>query len=215
MGKQNVALSDLDFNLLLQVLIDIGSYTKSFVSWYLGSILALYLVFFGNDVRGNKLFNLPVWYVVLASFGVVYFNHFIGVVGVGGSAPRVWNGIYLYFLVGLFFTVSVLWHKYGIELKITTFFKVGLAVVALIASLKTNTLFTYKDIRHGTFTKYTHEIEQRISMLESEKDGIELPLIEYKPYSLFFYDMNVNPHGQWTKCLGDYYGKQQVTFKEN
>jgi hypothetical protein len=215
MGKQNVALSDLDFNLLLQVLVEIGSYTKSFVSWYLGSILVLYLVFFGNDVRENKLFNLPVWYVALTSIGVVYFNHFIGVVGVGGSAPRVWNGIYLYFLAGLFSTVSVLWHKYGTELKTTTFFKIGLATIALVASLKTNTLFTYKDVRHGTFTKYTHEIEQRISALESEKDGIELPLIEYKPYSLFFYDMNVNPYGQWTKCLGDYYGKQQVTFKEN
>jgi hypothetical protein len=109
----------------------------------------------------------------------------------------------------------VLWHKYGVELKTTTFFKAGLVMVALLASLKTNTLFTYKDVRHGTFTKYTNEIEQRISILESEKDGIELPLIEHKPYSLFFYDMNVNPHGQWTKCLGDYYGKQKVTFKEN
>lgn len=214
MGKQNVALSELDEKLLVQVLQEIISYAKRFISIYLGVVILLYLVFFGNEIRANRLFQLPVWYVLAISCGVIYFNHFIGVVGVGGSAPRVWNGIYLYFISSLFLVVSVLWHKYGVDLQISTWGKVGLIAVALLVSLRTDTLLIYKDVRHGTFEKYNIEIEQRKSLLESQRDGIELPLLENKPYSLFFDDMNTNPHGLWSKCLGDYYGKQQVTFTE-
>lgn len=215
MGKQNVALSELDLNLLFQVFLEIASFAKRSISWYVVSILVLYVLFLGNSIRANGLFNLPIWYVIIVWFGVVYFNHFIGVIGVGGSAPRVWNGIYLYFLSGLFFIVAVLWHKYGVELRSKAVLKTVIVAVALIASLKTDTLLIYKDVKHGTFTKYTDEIEERLALLNSEKDGLILPLIENKPFSLFFYDMNVNPHGQWSKCLGDYYGKQEVTFEEN
>ncbi len=214
MGKQNVALNELTVDLLFQVLLEIGSYARNFLSIYLGIVVATYLIFFGNSIRQSKLFNLPVWYVLLVGAGVIYFNHFVGVVGVGGSAPRVWNGIYLYFIASLFFTVSVLWHKYGIELQISVWAKIGLIVVALTASLRTNTWLIYKDVRHGTFEKYTTEIEKRKLLLESASNVVELPWIQNKPYSLFFYDMNTNPHGLWSKCLGDYYGKQQVTFIE-
>ncbi len=214
-GKQNVALSELDLNILLQIFLEITSFTKRFISWYLVNIVVLFVLFLGNNIRTSKLFDLPIWYVIIVWFGVVYFNHFIGVIGVGGSAPRVWNGIYLYFLLGLFFTVAVLWNKYGVELRPNAVLKTTVAAVALVASLKTDTLLVYKDVRHGTFTKYTKEIEERLATLNSANDGLVLPLLKNKPYSLFFYDMNVNPHEQWSKCLGDYYGKQEVTFEKN
>lgn len=215
MGKQNIALSELDLNLLIQVLVEIASFAKNFISWYLGGAVVLYILYFGNNIRANKLFNVPILYVLLVWFGVVYFNHFIGVVGVGGSAPRVWNGIYLYFLTGLFFVISVAWNRFGVALQPIVAVKIGVVAIALLASLKTDTLLVYKDVKHGTFTKYTNEIEERLAVLNSEDDGLTLPLIQNKPHSLFFYDMNVNPHGQWSKCLGDYYGKHQVTFEEN
>lgn len=214
-GRQNVAFSELDWKLLIQVLLEIVTFAKWFVSLYLGVAVLLYIFFLGNEIKRNGLFNLPVWYVLLVSCGIIYFNHFIGVIGVGGSSPRIWNGIYLYFISGLFFIVSVLWHKYGVELKINNWSKVGLIAVALGVSLRTNTLEVYRDIKHGTFEKYNVEIQHRITMLESEKDGLILPLIENKPFSLFFQDMNYNPHGLWSKCLGDYYEKQKVTFEEN
>lgn len=213
-GKQNVALNELTVSVLFQVLLEIVSYARNFLSIYLGIVVVIYLLFFGNSIKQNKLFQLPMWYVLLVSMSVIYFNHFVGVVGVGGSAPRVWNGIYLYFIVSLFFIVSVLWHKYGVELQVGSWVKIGLIVVALAASLRTNTWLIYKDVRHGTFEKYTTEIEKRKLLLESASNVVELPWIQNKPYSLFFYDMNTNPHGLWSKCLGDYYEKQQVTFTE-
>lgn len=175
----------------------------------------------------RNYFSMPVWYALLLYIGILGVQLFPSYYGVGiDPPPRVINCAYLYFLIGWFYIVGVLFHHFkvrnpsGLNFSVVRY-GVVYAVLGIVTFLgfysSPNVRLIYSDLIRGKAAAYDKEMYSRYDALKtSTEDIVYLPPLQAKPMSIFIDDdITVNPDHWWNRCMAGYFGKKAIYLKEN
>lgn len=186
--------------------------------------IALLPKIFANS-GASRYFSIPLWVAVLAYFGILFVQIFPSYYGIGiEPAPRVVNSIYLYFLIGWFYTTGVLVHYFykndflgATKWYLPPSIKGVLAVLILVSALFSyNLRMVYGDWLRGRAAAYDLELKQRYEYIEKTPgDRVYVEPLKARPQSLFLEDANTNPQHLWSRCMGGYFGKKEIVLKTN
>ncbi len=175
----------------------------------------------------RNYFAVPVWFAFLLFIGVLASQLFPSYYGVGiDPTPRVINCVYLYFLIGWFYLIGVVFHyvvkggtsrfdlsmvRYGI---FYTF--LSLAIVFTFVRSK-NVRMIYTDLLKGKAAAYDKEVFERYALVKNSKEAVVyLPALVNLPESIFVLneDIKTNPQHWWNKCMAGYFGKEAIYMTE-
>lgn len=168
-------------------------------------------------------FRVPIWIVLLAYLGILFVQIFPSYYGIGiEPAPRVINSVYFYFLLGWFYSLSVvLYWLYNNQILgaqhwyLPPSIKAVLALLILVSTLfSSNLRMVYGDWLRGRAAAYDQELKARYAYIESTPgDTVYVPPLQSKPQSIYLDDANPDPKHWWSKCMGGYFGKKAVVLK--
>ncbi len=214
------------------------SFTSSFLKLALLSldwILRTPLIFFTFawmvvlsrlSTGARNYFSVPVWFAVLLFVGILAAQLFPSYYGVGiEPTARVINCVYLYFLIGWFYVVGVVFHylqrQYASQFNIKLV-RYGLLYFVLVVSIcvgfvrSVNVKMLYRDLYSGTAAAFDKESFQRYALIQASKEPIVyVPLIKNRPLSLYIDDISDNQEFLWNRCLAGYFGKEAIHMKED
>jgi len=185
--------------------------------------IAILPKFFSHYSTTIPYFKVPLWVVLLGYLGVLFVQIFPSYYGIGiEPAPRVINSVYFYFLLGWFYTLSVLlyWlyssNTFGAQnWYLPPSIKAVLAGLILVSTLfNTNLRMLYGDWLRGRAAAYDQELKARYEYIEQTPgDTVYVAPLQAKPQSLYLDDANPDPKHWWSKCMGGYFGKKAVVLK--
>jgi hypothetical protein len=164
-------------------------------------------------------FGVPFWYAGLVYVGVMAAQLFPSYYGVGiEPAPRAINNVYLFFVLGWFYLVTVGWIHYAPRLFHLTSDRsliwigaicVGMSLYTAYASANIRGL--YRDWLRGNAAAYDREMTERYRLLrETTATEVSLPALQHLPYALYVEDIKDNPEHWWNKCMAGYFGKEKI-----
>lgn len=178
---------------------------------------------FGEEPKFSQYFSVPIWVVFLAYLGVLFVQIFPSYYGIGiEPAPRVINSVYLYFLLGWFYSVTVVVQFFyknnwlGIQKwYLPPSIKAVLAALILVSTLfSPNLRMLYGDWLRGRAAAYDTELKERYAYIEKTPgDTVYVNPLKSRPQSLFLDDANADPKHWWSKCMGGYFGKKAVVLR--
>jgi hypothetical protein len=178
-----------------------------------------------TNPKTSGYFAVPLWVAILGYFGILFVQIFPSYYGIGiEPAPRVVNSIYLYFLLGWFYTVAVLVQYFykndylGAEKwYLPPSIKGVLAVLIVVSALfSQNFRMIYGDWLRGRAAAYDTELKERYEYItKTPGDRVYVEPLKARPQSLFLEDANSNPQHLWSRCMGGYFGKKEVVLKTN
>jgi hypothetical protein len=184
------------------------------------------LVFSRLPRAARQLFIVPGWYSLLLTIGILSAQLFPSYYGVGiEPTPRVINCVYLYFLLGWFYNMGVLYQYMehfiprAVQWIETKFLFIALITLLLIGSSflgSRNIRHIYSDILNGTAANYSRELDLRYETILASKDRIVyLSPLQHVPLTLYVDDITLHREHWWNKCLAGYFGKEAIIIKEN
>ena len=174
----------------------------------------------------RNYFSVPVWYAVLLYVGILAAQLFPSYYGVGiEPTPRVINCVYLFFLIGWFYIIGVIFHYFKRKFVSGFVFSMpryGLAYVVLAVAAgfsfyqSPNIRLIYGDLLRGKAAAFDIEMKARYALLENSKEAVVyLPPIYAKPLSIFYDDdIKTSKDHWWNKCMAGYFGKEAIYLKE-
>ena len=177
------------------------------------------------SVGARNYFSMPVWFAILLFIGVLSAQIFPSYYGIGiDPSSRAVNCVYLFFLIGWFYVIGVLFHyfhkRYSNSFPLS-FLRYGVLYSLLVVSIafsffrSTNIRMIYTDLLKGRAAAFSRETEERYAMIQNSKDPIVyLPPIKTRPLSLYFDDIQENPQFLWNRCMAGYFGKEAIIMKE-
>lgn len=183
--------------------------------------LAWLIVLSKISVGARKYFSMPVWFAVLLYIGVLSAQIFPSYYGIGiDPSSRAVNCVYLFFLIGWFYVVGVIFHycnrKYSGQFPLS-FLRYGVLYSLLVVSIafsffrSTNVKMIYTDLLKGKAAAFSRETEERYELIKNSKEAIVyLPPIRTRPLSLYFDDIQENRQFLWNKCMAGYFGKEAI-----
>lgn len=183
--------------------------------------LAWVIVLSKISVGARKYFSMPVWFAVLLYIGVLSAQIFPSYYGIGiEPSARALNCVYLFFLIGWFYVVGVIFHyihqRYTGQFPLS-FLRYGVLYSLLVISIafsffrSSNVKMIYTDLLKGKAAAFSRETEERYALIQNSKDPIVyLPPIRTRPLSLYFDDITVNRDHWWNKCMAGYFGKEAI-----
>ncbi len=191
--------------------------------------LALRLIKQGSPAR--VLYQLPaglIWPILLTLLyiGLLAALIFPSYYGIGlPPSFRVMNVVYLVFLLGWFYLltvwvgVAVRWGWLGSFTPAV--WMLALSVVWLGGSvLMSSTLRTiYLDLWSGNAARYDEAMNQRHQQLlaappTNRPDTLRLTAVPVHPPTLFIEDMTANPKHWWNRCQASYYGHKAIILTD-
>ncbi len=165
-------------------------------------------------------FAVPFWYVFLLYIGILAAQLFTSYYGIGiDPTEREVNVVYLFFLVGWFYVIGVLfqWTSQKTELPelslISQYILVGLLSLQIVISLYQSVpvRLAYGDLLSGRAAAYDTELYQRYDLIKSSPTPIVyVPALKNRPQSLYTDDLNENPDHWWNKLMAGYFGKKAI-----
>ncbi len=168
---------------------------------------------------------VPIWYVGLVYVGVLSAQLFTSYYGIGiDPTAREINYVYLFFLVGWFYVVGVLyqWASHRFSLPAVAWQQQG--VVAVLLGLwigfyfyrATNIRLIYSDWLSGKAAAYNTQMYQRYDLIRSSPTPVVyLPEIKNPPQSLFVDEIKEDPNHWWNKLMAGYFGKEAIYLKKD
>ena len=175
-----------------------------------------------RDAR--KYFIVPGWYSVLLTIGILSAQLFPSYYGVGiEPTPRVINCVYLYFILGWFYNIGVLFQyvehfvRNSVQWLESKYVYVALLTLILIATSflgSRNIKYVYSDILKGTAANYSKELDERYETILASKDSVVyLSTLKHVPLTLYVDDITTNREHWWNKCLAGYFGKEAIIIR--
>lgn len=183
--------------------------------------LAWLIVLSKISVGARKYFSMPVWFAILLYIGVLSAQIFPSYYGIGiDPSARAINCVYLFFLIGWFYVVGVIFHyfngKYSGQFPLS-FLRYGVLYSLLVVSIafsffrSANVKMIYTDLLNGKAAAFSRETEERYALIKNSKDAVVfLPPIKTRPLSLYFDDIQENKQFLWNKCMAGYFGKEAI-----
>jgi hypothetical protein len=226
-NQERMGGDTLSGNVLFSVKSSFSELARLVYTW-LGLPLLLYsvawlLVLTRLNPLARTYFKVPFWYALLLTVGLLVAPLFAGYYGNGAPAPRVVNCVYLYFLIGWFYTLGVLadylLRRYPSPWQVPIAARVGLVVLLgtlLLPAIyhSTNLRLMYKDWLSGTAAAYNQEMYARYRLIENTSEPVVyLPALQNQPFTLFVEDIKADPKHWWNRCLAGYHGKEVVYLK--
>lgn len=198
------------------------SISAVYMSQWINPILAasvLYIPLFGAPIAqkmkdSNQSFGVSLKSFVWFFIGVLCFLQvFIIWVAGGSNLGRIYDVIYLFFLLGSFFTLQLILNR-NIQLvkKATEYAAplslLGLAlVISCFLDLDNNVSTAYVDIVAGKANTYDRELTDREKLIrQCQSDSCRVPALSAMPSTIFFTDIRPlsAPSGLW---INDAYSK--------
>lgn len=176
-------------------------------------------------IRGNSpvrtLFQVPVWLVTAAYFGLLAAMIFPSYYGIGlPPAFRTMNILYDVAIVGWFFVLTVwvnAWARPNAIDQDTPPFRLPVWFPALVGIWMLASLvfsrpmrLVYNDLVRGHAAAYNREMNARHDQLNQVADALQVKPISVYPPSLFVEDINTNPEHLWNRCQAGYYKHKTV-----
>jgi hypothetical protein len=173
----------------------------------------------------RKYFMVPGWYSIVVTIGILSAQLFPSYYGVGiEPTPRVINCVYLYFLLGWFYNLGVLFQYIEssirkllqwTESKFPYFALFTLIVIGSSFLASRNVRYICMDILKGTAANYSQELDKRYeTILASKEQIVYLPTLQHVPLTLYVDDITTNREHWWNKCLAGYFGKEAIIIKK-
>ncbi|GAA4458530.1 hypothetical protein GCM10023189_30960 [Nibrella saemangeumensis] len=175
------------------------------------------------DSPSRPLFHLPPLIVTVLYIGFLAAMIFPSYYGIGiPPAYRVMNVVYLFFLLGWFYVLTV-WMVQAVRrgwLRTDTFrlpvwvpLLAGIWVVVSIGfSIPLKTMYT--DWLNGDAAIYDRDMTERYRQLtQGSNDTLRLVPIRVYPPSLFVEDIKDNPEHLWNRCQAGYYGHKMIQLE--
>ncbi len=169
-------------------------------------------------------FAVPFWYIFLLYVGILAAQLFTSYYGIGiDPTDREFNLVYLFFLVGWFYAVGVLfqWTSRKHELPrlslVSQYILIGLLGLQIATSLyrSTSVRNAYSDLLSGRAAAYDAELYRRYDLIESSPAPIVVvPALKSRPQSLYIDDLNDNPDHWWNKLMAGYFGKKAIHLEK-
>jgi hypothetical protein len=180
----------------------------------------LYISWLPNTESVKAIFKANVWMVILGLFTLLFMMFFVIHYGNDMGVPdRVKNVIFEVFLIGYFYSITIVRHSYLVNYKIK-FTLINYGIVALIIGLSIfrygqNLKTMYADIRLGIAKRYNQEMTQRYTQIrETKSDTVYVAPLKNIPKSLCFDDIKNNEKHLWNKCYANYFEKKVIILKE-
>jgi len=216
----------LSRNIVFSVVSSFKYLAVSSFSWIFKTPLLIFslawiIVLSKISVGARKYFSMPVWFAVLLFIGVLAAQIFPSYYGIGiDPSSRAVNCVYLFFLIGWFYVVGVIFHyfnqRYTGQFPLS-FLRYGVLYSLLVVSIafsffrSTNVKMIYADLIQGRAAAFSRETEERYALIRNSKDPVVyLPPIKTRPLSLYFDDIQENRQFLWNKCIAGYFGKEAI-----
>ena len=192
-------------------------------------VITLLFLLFGSRVsdyfikRNVKMFNVHPLFVVFAGCTILSFLFFVGFWSLGSRPPeRTINVMYFAFIPGWFYFIQVLMvflkkkFNYSIHsLPIYVRVFVGLAVIFYTVRPLNNIENAYVDLFTLRAYNYDKEVKQQYHFLENDSCALcTLKKLEYKPYTLFTYDIESDSSFYINNCMSAYFKKKRIKVAE-
>ena len=172
----------------------------------------------------RRYFEVPLWYAGGVYVGLMASQLFPSYYGIGiEPAPRAINNVYLFFVLGWFYLVTVSWIRYaprlrGLVASDRSLLWIGTICVGMslyTAYASANIRGIYRDWLRGTAAAYDREMTERYALLQATQETeVYLPPLQHLPFALYVEDIKDNPEHWWNKCMAGYFGKEKILLKE-
>ena len=223
---------------LVSLLSSFGWLAKTAGGWLLKTpVLPLSLLFLPIATKITRpgaptraLFVVPGWLILPIFVGLLAAMVFPSYYGIGlPPANRTMNVIFIFFLVGWFYTLATLVRAAGWGgrsagnaggwlgnlTKTTPVWVVVLAGVWIVSGLwfSVSMRQMYNDLRLGYAATYDREMTARHETLIRPGKTLTVNPISVYPPSLFVEDIRADPKFLWNTCQAGYYGHETITLK--
>ncbi|WP_373512830.1 DUF6056 family protein [Persicitalea sp.] len=174
--------------------------------------------------QARARFEVPFWYIFLLYVGILAAQLFTSYYGIGiDPTEREVNLVYLFFLVGWFYVVGVLFHWTSKKREmpklssVSQYILLALLGLQVIVSLyrSSSVRIIYTDLLSGKAAAYDAELYHRYDLIKSSSEPIVyVPALQNRPQSLYIDDLNENPDHWWNKLMAGYFGKKAIHLQE-
>ncbi len=188
----------------------------------------------GSSVRA--LFQLPALLLSVLYIGLLFVLMFPSVYGLGVAPGRVMNLVYIVFLLGWFYVLTV-WIAWlmrrggslgnwinagsgldgsGLDKPRMAGWATALASVWLVGTAWLSPTFhqLYGDLLSGRAATYDREMTERHHQLMQPADTLRLAPISVYPVSLNIDDIHTDRNHWWNRCQAGFYGHKVVVLDE-
>ncbi|GAA4432930.1 hypothetical protein GCM10023091_05830 [Ravibacter arvi] len=173
----------------------------------------------------NPLFDVNPVYSMLVAIAVYASQIFPSYYGIGiFPSPRMINCAYLFFLLGWFYNLGVVYtflakNKIIAPERFPVFpfalKPVLLAVVLWHFANSANPRLMYRELRDGSAAEFDREMTARTDlMMHSTADTLYLQPLSVHPETLFLEDIKPDPKHLWNRCMAGYFGKKAIYLVE-
>lgn len=195
------------------------------VDWLLHTPLLFFTAFFvamsGKwlDKRlPHRLFEVHPAFSLLIWLGVVAVGIFPGYYGVGiAPPPRTINVVYWFFLLGWFYNLLAIMHRWQWRAQAVPFYaKVVMGVMVLYSLTQNpNVRMLYGDLLKGRAAQYHNAMQARYQQIEQGRtlQIVEVDSLSVRPKSLFTEDISSNPKFLWNTCQAEYWGIKAMKLR--
>ena len=217
-------------NVVFSVVSSFKKLAELSIEWFTKTPLLIFslawlIVLSKISAGARNYFSMPVWFAILLYIGILAAQIVPSYFGVGiDPTPRVINCVYLFFIIGWFYVIGVIFHyfhqRYTGEFRLS-FLRYGVLYSLLVLSIafsffrSTNVKMIYTDLLRGKAAAFNRETYERYALIQNSKDAIVyLPPIKTRPTSLYYDDITINRGHWWNKCMAGYFGKEAIIMKE-
>lgn len=175
-------------------------------------------------------FRYP-WAVTLLSYCLIACMYTPALYSMGGEGPeRLINIVKMWFLLLLILNIGywmgAIWKKAEgkkisvLSINLKVYALVILATAAVCVKLLPTSLRDYSSyaayvsLRAGEAKQYHEEYLQRLELLESDAEAVELEEFTVKPYLLYFDDITEDPYDWRNIGMARWYGKSLIYRKQ-
>jgi hypothetical protein len=212
-------------NIPLSVLNAFRKLAQLVAGWLIRSPLLLFtaawmLVLARCTPQARTYFTVPFWYVFLLYIGILSAQLFTSYYGIGiDPTAREINCVYLFFLVGWFYTTGVLLHTLSGRVPLPGISASGQGVLLIVLVAGTvfafyknpNIRMIYSDWLSGKAAAYNTELYRRYDLIKNTRQSVVyLPALENKPQSLFVDDIKEDKNHWWNKLMAGYFQKEAI-----
>lgn len=168
----------------------------------------------------SQIFKVQLWIPIVSLLVLTFMMFFVIHYGNDMGVPdRVKNVIFAVFMVGYFYTVTVLYfnnaHSFRMDKTETAkWLRMGGCLflsTILIYVEGQNLRIMFADVRLGIAKRYDKEMIQRYTKIrESKSDTVYVAPLKNIPKSLCFDDIKTTEKHLWNRCYANYFEKKVI-----
>lgn len=218
----------IEQQIIQKVFFSLNAIKKHLLEWINIPVITIsifYLIFLIKNKSIEQKYINPL-ILLLTNLSIFFFGFFI--VNWPVIEYRTLNVIYFIFLLSMFFNLYnlsiYLKNKNNIKiinflnnLKISNIAQIGFITlfISILLLSENNINKAYKDLISRTANKYNLELNSRYKIIKERKNKeVVVRLLENKPESLFYLDIDKDPHDWKNVCYARYFNLKSIRSAE-